>query len=101
MVENYQAVTSGVPASAILVVEGLGDGLLEPVGLGYLASFGEHLDVSLRHDRRLLLDRVGFGHGFVMVHVAILPDNMRPFYGEAVVVIVDRPTRVVDREGGR
>jgi hypothetical protein len=36
-----------------------------------------------------------------MVHVAILPDNMRPFYGEVVVVIVDRPTRVVDREGAR
>jgi hypothetical protein len=36
-----------------------------------------------------------------LVTVVLVTDNMRPSNGEGAVVIVDRPVRVVDREGGR
>ena len=90
-----------MPASAILVVEGLDDGLFQPVGLGYVAPLRRQLHAPLRHDQLLLLERVGFRHRLVTVHPSILADNMRPSCGEGAVVIVDPPTWAVDGEGGR
>jgi len=75
--------------------------LFQPIGLGHVTPVGRQADAPLRHDRLLLLERVGFRHRLVTVHGTILVDNMRPSYGDGAVVIVDPPTWAVDGEGGR
>jgi hypothetical protein len=83
----------------MLVVEGLGHGLLEPVGLGHVVTMMRGLDGSLGYYRLLLLERVGLGH-VVTIHGHILPSITCARPATGAVVIVDQPTRAVDRKGG-
>ena len=65
--------TPGPATSAVLFVERLYNRLLEPVGLRHVSTLGGRVDLSLGHDRLLLFERVGLGHGLVSIHAAIMP----------------------------